>query len=143
MQTVEDFIFDYEGEQREILTYFHDLLTSLNLVSKIRYRIPFYYGKSWICYLNPVKRNGVELAFIRGNELSNVEGTLDAKNRKQVAGITFYQLSDIAVEAVNEIIHEAILLDETVKYRVGRKKWVNCKLYKILNETRNDFCFIL
>jgi hypothetical protein len=45
----------------------------LNLEDKIRFGIPFYFGRSWICYLNPIKNHKVELAFVRGNELSNIQ----------------------------------------------------------------------
>lgn len=89
---------------------------------KIRYNIPFYYRKTWICYLNPVKRNGVELAFIRANELSNDHGVLDFKERKQVAGITFYDKSEMNMELLRPVIQEAILLDDTVPYTYKKSK---------------------
>ncbi len=116
MTAIENFIYQHEGEQRDILLYLHELLSEQNLLSKIRYKVPFYYGKSWICYLNPVKPDGVELAFIRGNELSNEQGLLDKKDRKMVAGITVTAIVDLPKTAVLEIIQEAILLDETVAY---------------------------
>jgi len=123
MSDVEDFIYDFEGNQREILFYFHKLFTKeLNLTDKIRFKIPFYYCKSWICYLNPVKDDKIELAFIRGNELSNEQGLLEFKNRKQIAGIEFEKLSKIPFQSVNEIIQEAILLDEISPYKSKRKK---------------------
>lgn len=111
------FIEQFEGEQRAILLYFHNLLnTELELTDKIRYKIPFYYRKSWICYLNPGKNNTVELAFVRGNELSNEQGLLDDKGRKQVKSIVFSDVSDIPESLIKEIIHEAIILDETIPY---------------------------
>ncbi len=85
MTAVEAFIYKYDDDQREIMLFFHRLLTlELNLTEKIRFKIPFYYGKSWICYLNPIGKDQVELAFVRGNELSNQQGILDNKGRKQV-----------------------------------------------------------
>lgn len=114
MSEVEDFIYHFEGNQRQVMLYFHNLFTQeLNLTDKIRYKIPFYYGRSWICYLNPTKENSIELAFIRGNELSNAQGLLHSKGRKQVYGIEIKKVSDIPFAAVNEIIQEAILLDES------------------------------
>jgi filamentous hemagglutinin family protein len=118
MGDVENFIYEYEDNQREILFYFHKLLTiELNLTDKIRFNIPFYYGKSWICYLNPIKKSKIELAFIRGNELSNVQGILNSKGRKQVYGVEFEEISKIPMNLVYEIIHEAILLDEIKPYK--------------------------
>jgi len=109
---VEDFIYQFEGGQREVLLYFHHLFLDLNLVSKIRYKIPFYYGKSWICYLNPIKKEGIELVFIHGRKLSNSQGILNDKGRKMVAGIEFRNVDEIPQEAVFEIIQEALLIDD-------------------------------
>lgn len=102
----------------------HNLLSSaFNLTAKMRYGIPFYYRKSWICYLNPTKKGMIELAFTRGNELSNNQGLLDNKGRKQVFSVEFESIADIPGEVVNEIMQEAILLDETVPYASKRKKY--------------------
>ena len=121
MSEAEHFIYQYEDNQRKIMLYFHDRLTrEFDLIDKIRFKIPFYYGKSWICYLNPIENHSVELAFTRGNELSNSQGLLDNKGRKQVYGIEFEALSDIPIQAIDEIIHEALLLDETKPYASKR-----------------------
>lgn len=113
MTKVEAFIYEQAEKERAILLYFHELFLSLNLMPKIRYKIPFYYRKKWLCYLNPQKKGGVELVFLRGKELSNAQGILDDKGRKQVSGIFFSSVTDIPHEAVYEIIQEAILLEET------------------------------
>lgn len=119
MTNVEAFIIEKEDEQQAIFQFLHDLMMSTpEVTSKIRYRIPFYYRKSWFCYLNPTKKPvGVEMVFTRGIELSNEQGLLEAKGRKQVAGVTFTSVEDIPVESVLEIIHEALYLDETVPYQ--------------------------
>lgn len=123
MQIVEEFIDQYEGEQQKIMLYFHHLFVDqLGLIDKIKYKIPFYYGKSWVCYLNPTKDSKIELAFTRGNELSNAQGLLSNKGRKQIFGIEFSKLSEIPKEAIDEIIQEALLLDETKPYQSKRNK---------------------
>ncbi|MEM6966348.1 MAG: DUF1801 domain-containing protein [Bacteroidota bacterium] len=117
MNTVEDFIDRQEGNQKEILLFLHELLANhLELTPKVRYKIPFYYHHSWICYLNPVKGNKIELAFLRGNELSNNQALLERKGRKQVRGMEFGKVADIEEDALYEILQEAILLDETIPY---------------------------
>lgn len=122
MSEAENFIYQFEGNQREVMLYFHNLLvTELNLTDKIRFKIPFYYGKSWICYLNPTKDNKIEFAFTRGNELSNFQGLLHSKGRKQVYSIEFEKISNIPHQIINEIIQEALLLDETKPYESKRK----------------------
>lgn len=121
MTEAEEFIYNYENDQLEIMRHLHDLLVSENqLIAKIRYGLPFYYGKSWICYLNPKKNGLVEFAFIRGNELSNDQGLLNSQGRKQVFSVEFEHVNDIPFECINEIIQEAILLDETTPYQTKR-----------------------
>ena len=123
MSKVQDFIYNFEGTQKELLQFLHELLMSFpEVTNKIRFKIPFYYRKSWICYLNPKKNGSVELAFTRGNELSNEQGLLDAKNRKQVSGIDFFSIKDIPLETLNEIIQEALVLDEMIPYASKNKK---------------------
>jgi hypothetical protein len=124
MSAVEDYIHTCENiNQRNILAVIHDLIRDMpGITHKLRYNIPFYYRKSWICYLNPIKKEGIELAFLRGNELSNEQGILDFKGRKQVAGIDVFEPKEIPLIAINEILQEALLLDEQVKYASKRSK---------------------
>lgn len=122
MTEAEDFIYQFDSSQRDVMLYFHKLLTNdLNLTEKIRFKIAFYFSRSWICCLNPLKNGKVEFAFVRGNELSNTQGILDSKGRKQVYSIEFEKVSEIPVQEMNEIIQEAILLDETKPYESKRK----------------------
>jgi hypothetical protein len=123
MKDVEEFIYNYEDSQREIMLLMHNLLAyELNLTGKLRFKIPFYYRRSWICYLNPTKNKSIEFAFVRGNELSNSQGLLESKGRKQVWSIELTNVSEIPIKELTEIIYEAILLDETVPYASKRKK---------------------
>ena len=123
MAEVENFIYEQTEKQQAVLLSLHNTLSStFNLVAKMRYRIPFYYKKSWICYLSPTKKETVELAFTRGNELSNNQNLLDSKGRKQVFSVEFENVADIPWEVVHEIIQEALLLDETIPYASKRKK---------------------
>ena len=122
MTEVEEYIYNLEGTQREIMLYFHKLLSvELNLTDRIRFKVPFYYRKSWICYLNPTKNNTVEFAFVRGNELSNSNGLLESKGRKQVLSIEVTNLSKLPFSELSEIIQEAIILDDTIPYASKRR----------------------
>lgn len=117
MDEVEDYICRFEGQQREVLLHFHRLLAlELGLKAVIRYRIPFYDGRSWVCYLNPRKGGEVELAFTRGNELSNFRGLLIARGRKQVRGYTATEVAGIPQDWIYETLLEAIELDRTTPY---------------------------
>jgi hypothetical protein len=125
MSDILDWMYLYDGNQRDVLLYFHNLLThEMNLQAKIRFKIPFYYGRTWICYLNPLKNGKIELVFIRGNELSNDQNILNHKDRKQVSGVEFENLQEIRKSLIMDVIQEAILLDETQAYAPKRKpKW--------------------
>lgn len=123
MNPVQDFVLQREEPQRSLFLYFDSLLMSYpGITAKISFGIPFYYRNSRICYLNPLKNGGMELGFTRGNELSNEQGLLETKNRKQIRGISFLSVDDIPEAAVHEIINEALLLDEKKPYSVNKKK---------------------
>ena len=123
MTDVNSYIDNLPRNQRSLILMLHEwILEYPRITSKIRYGIPFYYGKTWICYLNPIKEQGVELAFVRGNELSNVQGILDTKGRKQVAGLEMFNQEEVPFQTLNEVLTEALILDENVPYASKREK---------------------
>lgn len=124
MSSVEDYIASQpDTSVRELLQYLHDTITeNPGVTHKIRYKIPFYYRMSWFCYLNPQKDGKVEFVFIRGNELSNIQGILDPRGRAQVSGIMLTPGGEIPEADIREVIQEALLLDETVPYKSKRKR---------------------
>jgi len=123
MTEVENLIYRFENEQREIMLFFHHLLTEeFSLTDKITFRNPCYYKRSWICYLRPLKNRKVELAFMRGNELSNHQGLLQSNGRKQLRSIAFSSMADVPLDTMKEILHEAILVDEIKPYESKRKR---------------------
>lgn len=123
MNEVELYILEQDGPQREIMQYLDDLLLSYpEITAKMRFSIPFYYRKSWVCYLNPTKDGRVELAFTWGRELSNEQGLLEARGRKLVRGVTFASIEEIPEETLHEILQEAFLVDEEVAARRKPKK---------------------
>lgn len=114
--TVENFILGLDGQQKAIVSFWHQRLTNHHdLVPKIRFNIPMYYRKSWVCYLNPIKNNGIELAFLKGHQLSNDQGLLRSKDRKMVFGIDLFDVSTIPERTIDEIIQEALLLEQMIK----------------------------
>lgn len=114
MQAVSDYIDLLDDPQREIMAFLHELLLSASpeIRATIRYKIPFYDHHSWVCYLNPLKGGGVELVFIHGQELSNAQGLLDARGRKQVMGVVYTEVRHIQPETLTEVLWEALLLDQ-------------------------------
>ena len=111
MNNVEEFILNQEQELSELLQFIHHyLIEEFGLEPKLRYRIPFYFSHTWICYLNPLKTSGIEFVFLNGNLLSNEHGLLAANNRKMVAGIKITDLKTIPLEAIHSSLKESIAL---------------------------------
>ncbi|WP_282015335.1 DUF1801 domain-containing protein [Marinifilum flexuosum] len=120
MDKVEEYIYNFEGEQREILLQLHNLMLSFpHVVAKYRYKVPFYYRKAWICYLLPNKDGTVDLSFTRALEFADENKLLDFRDRKMVGSICLSRLTDINQD-VMLLIQEALLIDDTVPYT---KKW--------------------
>ncbi|MEO1021645.1 MAG: DUF1801 domain-containing protein [Bacteroidota bacterium] len=100
------------------MQHLHDILSQIPAITiSIKWKIPYYSRKHPICYLNPLKnKEGIELCFYRGQELSNENGLLKTKGRKMIAGIEIYNPDTAPWLEIEEVIHEAVFLDENVKY---------------------------
>jgi len=122
MSALDNHFDGLENNQKEISDFLHGwLCDNFGLQAKYRYRIPFYYQKTWICYLNPIKKDGIDFNFVRARELS-LHPVLDFKNRVMVAGISLYDVKQIPLAALAEVVEEAMLLDETTPYTFKKKK---------------------
>lgn len=118
METVESYLAKGNENQRSIMRLLNDWLIGFpGMKSTIQYGVPFYGLQSWICYLNPIKTKSVELVFINGIDLLNAKLILDARNRKQVAGILFSNPSEIDFESLNIVLIEAVQLDDLINSR--------------------------
>lgn len=116
---VVDYIIDQPEPAGTIMGYLHDHLVSTypHLTCTMKYDIPFYVGNHWICYLNPIKKGGIELCFTRGVELSNANRILNDKGRKQISGIEIKKIEDAPMDTIKRTLEEAILLDQVLPYR--------------------------
>lgn len=123
MSTLDTYLESLEGQQRTITFFLHDWLSlQFGLEAKYRFKIPFYYQNTWVCYLNPIKKDGIEFNFVRARELSDHPEILDFKNRVMIAGISLYKVENIPLLGLTEIVEEAILLDETTPYTFKKKR---------------------
>ena len=123
MAALDAYMDALSGPKREITFLLHDWLTMIfDLKAKYRFKIPFYYQNTWICYLNPIKKDGIEFNFVRARELSLHQGILDFKKRVMVAGVSLYTTKDIPLASLSEIVEEAILLNATMPYTFKKKK---------------------
>ncbi|WP_337040964.1 DUF1801 domain-containing protein [Emticicia sp. 17c] len=132
--SVDDYVAHQPAHLQQVIERLRILI--LNAHPKIRERffidIPMYIVRNDVCYLgkiHPVK--GLEICFLRGFQLSNEQGLLEAKGRKFVHGITLTSITDLQSKekAFLEILQEALILDEineksvfTDMLQAGRKK---------------------
>ncbi len=124
MNPVESYIHQLEEQEQEIVSYLHDLLTQrYGMTYKLRYKVPFYDIKKWLCYINPQKKRskklepqrssrGIELCFLHGRWMKDPQGALNPKDRVQIYGITYYTLEEIDEVVLDVLIQEAIEIDE-------------------------------
>ena len=123
MSIYQEFITALESEELvEVCnTLRNEILLFPNIEIKKKFNIPFFYGKTWICYLNLVKKREIELAFVRGRELASKE-LLDFKNRDMVGGISYKQVADIDFGELKLLLEEAVTLDQEKPYTFTKRK---------------------
>ena len=85
--------------------------SSPKMTESFAYKVPFYGIYYKICYLNRVK-NGIDIGFVKGKELSNPNGILVEEGRSQVKSIRIMSLEEFDESLLRETIQEAIIIDE-------------------------------
>lgn len=85
----------------------------------IKWEIPFYKLHRNFCYLNR-HSDHITLGFPHGYKLSPIPNILlgENENLKQVRYLEIRSLEDLYSNLVQQVLHEAIILDETM----GRSK---------------------
>lgn len=123
MSIYQEFISKLESEellevcnvlQEEIIQFPH-------IEIKKKFNLPFFYGKTWICYLNLVKKKEIELCFVRGRELPSKE-LLNFKERVMIGGLSFQKETDIDYGVLKLLLEEATTLDQEKPYTFTKKK---------------------
>lgn len=110
--TYEEFLSNQNEETIPIIETLDQIfLTYPNMSRKIRYKIPFYDHKTWICYINPIRKGkGVEVVFLNGKILQSTFPYLEDKGRKLVAGVTVTEVTDEKLESILPVFEESMLL---------------------------------
>ncbi|PKL85427.1 MAG: hypothetical protein CVV22_07660 [Ignavibacteriae bacterium HGW-Ignavibacteriae-1] len=120
---IEEFIESFDGNQREVIQIIHNLMIEIpGIDPKIRFKVPFYYRKTWVCYMNPIKGNAVELCFVRAKELDYSKKYLTFGKRVQVGGIMMTKPDKIDLPLIGLIVEEALALDESTPYTFKKKR---------------------
>src|ERR1043165_2137965 len=105
-------------EVRELLTAAHLFLQEQLppfATCAIKWRIPFYSLRRNFCYLNR-HRDHITLGFPHGYKLAPQPGVLlgESENLKQVRYLKIRSVEDLYSEGTLQILHEAMILDETM-----------------------------
>lgn len=119
----DSFYEDLLPAEKSICLRLRDLLQTHfpELKEKFGYGVPYYWRYSRICFIYPASfpysgmESGVAFGFARGYLLSNEQELLELGERKEVAYIRYLSEKEIRDEALLEILHEAILLDEEME----------------------------
>lgn len=127
MRTADDFIADLPSDEKSIVVALRQIVKSASdrLEEKLSYGVPYYYGHSRICFIWPASAGavtidkGVILGFCRGYLLSNANGLLERRGRKEVWDVIYEHPSQIEPVKIRETLMEAILVDEEM---VPKKK---------------------
>ncbi len=120
--SVEDFIEQYPSDTQAIMFFLRKIIleSSPKIVENIKFKIPFYTYYGMIFYINPTKE-GVDLGFCQGKELSDNHHFLEIKNRKQVKTISFKSINTVPEEDLRAVIQEALIINE-IKAQARLKK---------------------
>ncbi|RFS14096.1 DUF1801 domain-containing protein [Emticicia sp. C21] len=115
--SVDDFIDHQIPHLQHLMQRLRILI--LNAHPRIREHLeintPMFKVKQDVCYFGKVHpTKGLELCFLRGFQLSNEQGLLDAKGRRYIHGITLTDINDLKNKetAFLEVLNEALILDE-------------------------------
>lgn len=97
------------------------ILAYPNIAIKKKFGLPFFYGKTWICYLNLLKTQEIEICFVRGRELPSKE-LLNFKKRVMVGGLSYKTIEAIDHGILKLLLDEAISLDIEKPYTFTKNK---------------------
>jgi hypothetical protein len=115
MSSVERYIDSLSSSEQAVFFCARGLIlnSAPGITEKLSYKIPFFYYMGPFCYLNPYK-GGTDLGFFYGVDLSNEQGILESRDRKQVQSIPIYTLDDYYDKetAIREILQEALLVSQ-------------------------------
>lgn len=129
MRNADDFIADLPADEKSIVVALRKIVKNASdrLEEKLSYGVPYYYGYSRICFIWPASAGaitidkGVILGFCRGHLLSNENGLLEGRGRKEVWDVIYEHPSQIEPAKIHETLMEAILVDEEMAPKKKRR----------------------
>jgi hypothetical protein len=129
MNSVEEYISLLPDDERLVAARLRSIIleTSPKFTEKLSYSVPYFYINSRVCFIWPassplsIHKQGVQLGFCRGNQLSNSHCIMNMADRKVVGIVLYNHLNEINEDLVKELLFEAIELDALVANRRRKK----------------------
>lgn len=118
---LDEFYLTLPEDERLLSLILRDIIleTLPQVKEKLSYGTPFFYGNRRICFIWPASvprggfKKGVMLGFCQGDLLENVSGYVNNNGLKKVWYRIIYQESDIQIEDIIQLLHDAAMVDKT------------------------------
>jgi uncharacterized protein len=116
MKAVDIYIDDLTSPQKQIATKVRELILELvpNVQEKFSYKLPLYHFHGIFCFINKIP-NGIDVCFCRGQDLLHEFPQLLPKQRKLVASIELFSITQIKEKELSQIITTAAIWNEEAK----------------------------
>ncbi|HEX2845906.1 MAG TPA: DUF1801 domain-containing protein [Chitinophagaceae bacterium] len=116
MRAVDDYIENLPDERRELCGILRKLIHSLvpDVEERSSFKIPFYHYFGMFMYLNNTKE-GIDVAFCRGKDLTELFPQLHTKGRAIVTTVLIRKKADIYSQELKEIILTAAAWNKEAK----------------------------
>jgi uncharacterized protein len=116
VKTVDAYIDGLPADEGMVVESLRKLIHLLvpGVQEKLSFKIPFYHYFGMFCYINRSK-DGIDLGFCRGKDLTEEFPQLQLKKRAIVATLSLKTRKDISRLRVNEIIVAAAIWNEAAK----------------------------
>ena len=112
---VDAFCTALKQPQKDIVQALRTLILEAapGIEERLSHRIPFYFYHGRVFYIS-VYPNRVTLGFCRGNSLADEHGLLSG-NQQTVRHYHLVTLADLKPKKLTPLLHEALLLNESLK----------------------------
>lgn len=111
--TVDDYILSQNEDTRQLIFLLRDIIlsTSTEITERLSFNCPFYHYKGMLCYIS-IEKKVVYVGFCRGVLLKEKYPTLELKNRKLIASISYKSMDEVDVEVIQDILRDSMKLNK-------------------------------
>lgn len=106
---VDRVLAEIEPPQREVARALHRVLLGLGLQEKVRYGVPWYRGKDYVCAI-AAHSHHTNLEFYRGSSLRDPGGLLEGTG-KNLRHVKVHTVDEATQPRLKALLREALELD--------------------------------